>query len=318
MIHGLLYSSLLIMSRIPYPLAVFAGKLMGSCFSRLPILRREVALANIMKSFEGEMEERECREILKRAYIHFGRMIFEVPHILNLNQENLDRYVIFENEETLRNALARGKGVFMLTAHFGNWELMSAAVSMRFGGAAIVVRPIDFAPLDRVMARLRTRFGTELIPKQGAVKRMIGALREKKMLGILLDQNVDWYEGVFTPFMGRWACTNKGLALLALRTGAPVVPAFSVRQEDGRHRIIFEREVQLVTTGDKITQVEENTILFAKVIETYIRRYPDHWFWFHRRWKTRNYCELAGQIPSASLLQEGRTGTGFPILEKGD
>jgi KDO2-lipid IV(A) lauroyltransferase len=200
--------------------------------------------------------------------------------------------VVFENEENLRIALARGKGVFILTAHFGNWELMSAAVTLHFGrAAAVIVRPIDYAPLDRLVSGLRARFGTEVIAKQGAMRRIISALREQKMIGILLDQNVDWYEGVFTPFMGRWACTNKGLALMAVRTGAPVVPVFSVRENDGRHRIIFEKEVPLVI-GDKTTEVEENTILFTQVIESFVRRYPDQWFWFHRRWKTRNFCTL--------------------------
>jgi KDO2-lipid IV(A) lauroyltransferase len=102
---------------------------------------------------------------------------------------------------------------------------------------------------------------------------------------------VDWYEGVFTPFMGNWACTNKGLALMAVRTGAPVVPIFSFREEDGRHRITFEKEIPLVK-GDRTTEVEENTILFTQVIERFVRKHPDQWFWFHRRWKTRNSCAI--------------------------
>lgn len=293
MIYALIYGFVLLMSRIPFSLARLGGKVLGRGFSLIPIGRREIALGNIINCFGDRMDEGECREILKKVYIHFGRMLFEIPHILRLNHDNIERYVIFEDEGSLRNALARGKGVFLLTAHFGNWELMSAAVSMHLRrGSAIVARPIDFEPLDHLMLRLRSRFGTEVIPKQRAMRRIITALRENKMLGILLDQNVDWYEGVFTPFLGSWACTNKGLALLAAKTGAPVIPVFAVRQEDGRHRIIFEKEIPLVTSGDKTTQVEENTLLFTRVIETYIRRYPDHWFWFHRRWKTRNYCEL--------------------------
>lgn len=292
MIYSLIYSIVFLLSRIPYPLARLAGKLLGAGFSRLPIMRRDEVFGNIVRSFEGQLDEEDCRKILKRVYIHFGQMIFEVPHILRLNHENLSDYVVFENEENLRIALARGKGVFILTAHFGNWELMSAAVTLHFGrAAAVIVRPIDYAPLDRLMSGLRSRFGTEVIAKQGAMRRIISALREQKMIGILLDQNVDWYEGVFTPFMGRWACTNKGLALMAVRTGAPVVPVFSVRENDGRHRIIFEKEVPLVI-GDKTTEVEENTILFTQVIESFVRRYPDQWFWFHRRWKTRNFCTL--------------------------
>jgi KDO2-lipid IV(A) lauroyltransferase len=203
--------------------------------------------------------------------------------------------VVFENEDALFRAVKKKKGVFMLTGHFGNWELMSAATSLRIGiNNAVVVRPADFEPADRLLRTLRSRFGTEIIPKRRAMKKLLSVEKENKVIGILLDQNVDWYEGVFVPFMGRPACTNKGLALVALRTGSPVVPIFSIREPDGRYRIIFEDEVPLKRTGDKIKDTEENTAQFTQIIEKYVRKYPDHWFWFHKRWKTQPYCELDG------------------------
>ena len=325
MIYGLLYSLVFVLSRIPYGLAQFMGKLLGLLISLIPMQRKEVAARNILEAFQGQKDERTCRKILRGVYVHFGQMLFEVPHIFRLDREHLSRYVLFENEADLLAALQRRKGAFILTGHFGNWEFMSAAIKVRLGvDGAVIVRPMDFAPLDRLMVQLRTRFGTELIPKQKSMRRIIGALREKKTLGILLDQNVDWYEGTFVPFLGKWACTNNGLALLALRTGAPVVPAFAVRQEDGRHRIVFGREIELVRTGDKTTDVEENTILFTRAIEEAIRKHPDHWFWFHRRWKTRNFCPLAQEVtgntgraareevqPDAvNLSRETQNGTG--------
>jgi len=139
--------------------------------------------------------------------------------------------------------------VFFLTAHLGNWEFLCAAGSLRAGRLAVIARPADFKPLGRMITEIRTLFGTEVILKQKALRRVGSALRENKLIGILLDQNVDWYEGVYVPFFDRWACTNKGLALIALITGTPVVPAFPVRQKDGRYRIIFEKEVELRRTG---------------------------------------------------------------------
>jgi KDO2-lipid IV(A) lauroyltransferase len=124
------------------------------------------------------------------------------------------------------------------------------------------------------------------------MKKLLAAKKENKVIGILLDQNVDWYEGVFVPFLGKSACTNKGLALVALRTGSPVIPAFSVRQPDGRYRVMFEDEVSLLKTGDKIKDIEENTALFTQIIGKYVSQYPDQWFWFHKRWKTRPFCPL--------------------------
>ena len=222
--------------------------------------------------------------------MHFGQMFFEIPHIMRLDLQNINRYIVVQGEENLRQADSKGKGVLLLTAHLGNWELMSAGGSLIFGDVAVVARRSDFVPLERIITELRTRFGTEIILARVAMRHILSALKDKRRIGILLDQNVDWYQGAFVPFFGRRACTNKGLALLALKTGAPVLPLFSARDRDGRIRVIFDQEVELLRTGDKTRDVEDNTALFTQVIEAYIRKYPDQWFWFHNRWKTKNYC----------------------------
>ena len=298
MLYKLIRMIVLLMSYIPLPLAQFKGKGLGTVAYLIPMSRKAVALENIRLSFP-RMTEWEAKRFLRKIYRHFGQMLFEIPHIFRMRPHNVDKYVLFQNQEHLINALSKKRGVFLLTAHFGNWELMCAAASIRFGNTAVVARPADFAPMDRMINELRSRFGTEIIPKQKGMRRILTLAKENKIVGILLDQNVDWYEGTFVPFLGRWACANKGLALLALRTGTPVVPVFSVRQRDGRYRLIFEREVELVRTGDKTRDVEDNTALFTAIIESYVRHYPDHWFWFHKRWKTRNYCELphSSEVP---------------------
>lgn len=282
------------MSHIPFPASQFLGKMLGLAASFVPMSRANVALDNILKSFDGAMKRNHAKRLLRRVYMHFGQMFFEVPHILRLSQGNLNDYVVFEGEENLRHALAEGRGGFILSAHFGNWELTSAAMSLHFGSGAMIVRPMDFAPMDQLMNVLRSRFGTESISKQRAMRRVLGTLIEKKLVGVMLDQNIDWYDGVFVKFLGRWACTNKGLALMAIKTRSPVLPVFPVRQGDGRYRIIIGEEMRLIRTGDKTRDVEENTALFTRVIEKYVLAYPDHWFWFHKRWKTRNYCPLPG------------------------
>ena len=117
--------------------------------------------------------------------------------------------------------------------------------------------------------------------------RILRLLKQGETVGVLLDQNVSWQEGVFVNFFGELACTNAGLALLALKTGAPVIPAFNLRQADGRYRVVMGPEIPVIRTGDKDLDVEKNTELFTSVIEGYIRENPDHWFWLHQRWKTR-------------------------------
>lgn len=250
----------------------------------------------------------------RRLMGHFGAMLFELPHIFTMTEQSLARYAVFDHPERMEKALAKGKGCFILTAHFGNWELMSAATCLRYApNAAVVARPMDFPPLERLFTDLRTRFGTEVIPKDHGMRRIIRVLRENRPVGILLDQNVDWYAGVFVPFMGRPACTNKGLALMALKTGTPVVPIYALRQPDGRYRVVFEEEVHLRVTGDKTRDVEENTRIFTEIIESWVRRHPEQWFWFHRRWKTRPFCPL----PGADAPSGGRTEPGSWVESSG-
>ena len=292
MVSRLIYICIKLVSFTPLPVSRFLGRILAGVLSFLPLRRTTVSLENIRRSYNGSMGLEGAKKLNRKVLLHFSRMLFEVPHILNINKNNLEKYVTFVHEENLHRALKKGKGAFILTGHFGNWEIISAAISLRFGRLSIVARPFDFKPLDRVMQDLRSRFGGEIIPKQKAMRKILDSIRKKRIVGILLDQNVDWYAGVFVKFLGRWACTNKGLALLALKTGAPVIPAFSVRHKDGRYRIVFEDEVRLIETGDKTKNVEENTALFTRVIEDYVLKYPDQWLWFHQRWKTRPYCPL--------------------------
>ena len=302
MIDRLIHTVVLLISLIPFQMGQFLGKMLGTAIALIPLRRASVSLDNIQKCFGDIMETDELKKLNRRVLLHFGQMLFEVPHILRLNHRNLNRYVVFENKKNLDKAIQKGKGVFLLTGHFGNWELMSAAVTLVYGNTSIVVRPVDFPPLDRFLNNLRSMFGTEIISKKRGMRRIMTALKEKKMIGILLDQNVAWYEGVFVKFLGRWACTNKGLALMAIKTGTPVIPVFPVRQKDGRYRIIFENEIKFIRTDDMTADVEDNTALFSGIIENYIRKYPDHWFWFHRRWKTRPYCTL----PDSFYISQSR------------
>jgi Kdo2-lipid IVA lauroyltransferase/acyltransferase len=292
--YRLFFFFIQMMAHIPYPLGQLKGKGLGLLAYFIPMSRKKVALENIQQSFQG-ISGCEAKRLLRKVYMHFGRMLFEIPHIIKLTRQNLDHYVIFEGTEHLDRALGKEKGVFILTAHFGNWELMAAAITLLWRKTAVVVRPADFLPLDYAIGRLRSWHGAKIIPKQRAMRQIMSAVKQKTIVGVLLDQNVDWYEGSFVPFLGRWACANKGLALIALKTRTPVVPAFPIRQKDGRYRIILEKEVGLQDTGDKVGDVDANTEIFTRVIERYVKKYPDHWFWFHKRWKTKNYCPLPVQ-----------------------
>jgi KDO2-lipid IV(A) lauroyltransferase len=266
--------------------------LLGRVVGIIPIQRNIIAFDNIQRCFGNFMEKSEIKNLYRRVLMHFGQMLFEIPHILRFNHGNLNKYVVFKGEDNLHKAIGKNKGVFFLTAHFGNWEFMVVAIAIRFGNLAAVARSPNFPPFEKLLNNFRSRFGTEIIPKQKGMRKIFYALKEKKMIGMLMDQNVDWYQGVFVNFLGRQACSNKGLALMALRTQTPVIPCFSVRRKDGRYNIVFGEEQELIRTGDITKDIEENTALFTGIIEKQIEEYPDHWFWFHRRWKTLPYCTL--------------------------
>jgi KDO2-lipid IV(A) lauroyltransferase len=248
---------------------------------------RRIVQRNLTLAF-GKKTDKERTEIARSVFRNLGRVMAEFSFTPRLSEENVSRYVLVEGGENFHRAREKGKGVLFLTAHFGNWEWMAATFPLSFRCPChVVVRPLDNRFLDGIVERLRTCTGNHTIPKQKSMGRMLRLLKEGGVVGVLLDQNVAWQEGIFVNFFGELACTNIGLALLALKTGAPVLPAFNIRQADGRYRMVIEPEIPLIRTGYKNMDVEKNTELFNSVIERYVREYPDHWFWLHQRWKTR-------------------------------
>jgi len=285
------------MSYIPVSLGRFFGRILGDAISLLPFARLKVSLENIKNTLGYSMTDSEINSLNRRVYEHFGRTLFELTHLFRINNQNLDEYVVFEGAENLVKALSKGRGAFILSAHLGNWEMITAAVSIRFGGLCAVASPQHSPAINRLINTIRTRSGMEVIPKKNGMKKMISAIRQNKMVGILLDLNAKWDQGVFVDFLGRPSCTNKGLALIALKMDTPVIPVFSVREKDGLYHIIIGEEVKLIRTGDRTVEIEENTALFTRIIESYVKKYPDQWLWIHRRWKTLPYCPLPDDKP---------------------
>jgi KDO2-lipid IV(A) lauroyltransferase len=271
--------------RFSWKLAEFFGRVWFQVDRR----HRQIALSNLRIAWGNELSENERRTIARRNFIHLARVLLELPYLRKLTPDDLDGFVAFHGIEHLKGALEKGRGVLVLASHFGNWELMALAFSLRYRPINIVVRPLDNPLLDNLIAKIRIRGGNQLIPKKGSARKMLRLLAAGEVVALLLDQNAAWYEGVFIPFFNKIACTNKALSSIALRTGAPVIPAFNVRQPEGSYQIFFQPEVVLDRSGDATRDVEENTAKFNKTIETYVRRYPEQWFWVHQRWKTRPY-----------------------------
>ncbi|KIX12926.1 lysophospholipid acyltransferase family protein [Dethiosulfatarculus sandiegensis] len=272
----------------PLPLARFFGKGLGSLGFKLDQRHREIILRNIAESFPEKSREWVTKTSLD-CYRHLGKVVMEIPKLLAYPPEKIASLTRFHGLPPERLKSFRETGVLLLTGHIGNWEWASVASGHALGPAAVVARPIDWPPADRLVNSWRTKTGHEVVPKANSARRILRGLMKKEAIGVLLDQNVDWYDGEWVDFFGRPACTNKGLALLALRTKAPVVPFYCHRADDGLFDVYFGEEVPLVKTGDKTKDVWQNTQNYTKVLEGIIRQKPEQWFWLHQRWKTRPY-----------------------------
>ena len=271
---------------IPLGLRRAIFKAMFRLFYHASAKQRLIALHNIKSSFpEKSMEEVE--DIAKGVFRHIGIVAAEFFELPSITKENLHEWVVVEGLEHVEEGEKQGKGLLSIIGHFGNWELMPVSFPLVGYQTNVVYRPLDSPVMDNLATWVRTKNGNTLIPKGGSGKKIIRLLKENKIIGILSDQNVASREGIFVDFFGRPACTSVGTAVLALQSGAPVIPAFMPRMPDGRYKLLFLPPVEITRTDDYESDLRVNTQRFTKVMEDIIRQYPDQWFWIHQRWKTK-------------------------------
>lgn len=247
--------------------------------------RRRTALTNLALAFPG-LSPAERRRICRRSFQHLGVTCVELCAALARPITQALAAIRLEGLHHLEGVMTAHGRALILTAHLGNWELLPVANRLTGYPLAIVVRPLDSAWLNALADGLRRKSGVELIEKRGALRPVLRALGGGRMVGILLDQNAARREGVFVPFFGRPASTSKSLALLALRTGAPVIPIFIRRDAAGGHRVTIGPPLPAPTGGGE-GAVVELTRRCTETIEAAIREAPEQWLWIHNRWRTR-------------------------------
>jgi len=276
-----------VLGALPRPLARAACIVLAHLVYWLHPRLRRVGMRNLEIAFP-EKARAERRRILQGAFTSLGRQLAEFCLFPRYTKENASQVILYDGFENFEAAHRRGKGVIFLTAHFGCWELSSFFHSLCGHPLYIVVRPLDNPYLNALVDRYRTLHGARSFGKQDFARGLIAATRAGESVGILMDQNAMRDAGVFVDFFGKPACTATGPARVALHTGAAVLPGFSVWDAQiGRYRLRFEPPLALVRTGDDEADATANTALFTKVIEGYVRKYPEQWLWVHRRWKTR-------------------------------
>ncbi len=276
-----------VLAVLPRPLARFAGMSMGWAVWLLFGRLRRVGMRNQQIAFP-EKSRRERRKIVRRMFLHLGRQLAEFCKFPQYTRENVSKVIIYDGIENFEAAQARGKGVLFLTAHLGGWELSSFMHSIHGHAMHIVARGLDNPYVDRLVRRYRTLHGNRIFDKDDYARGLLKAIRDGETVGILMDTNMTPPQGIFADFFGVPACTASGLARVALRTQAAVLPGFAFwDRQIGKYRLHMAPALSLIRSGDDEADVIANTRLFNQTIEAYVRKYPEQWLWVHRRWKTR-------------------------------
>jgi KDO2-lipid IV(A) lauroyltransferase len=269
------------------PLAALsaAGALAGRLAHLLDRRHRRIARDNLASALGAQLRPGQARRIVGGCFAHFGRITFEALGFARLGPADIGRVVRYEGLEHIRAAYAGGKGVLLFSGHFGHWELIALMQGFLGLRLHLVARPLDNRALERQLARLRGRSGNGLIHKRLAARRILQVLRSGEGVAIVLDQDAR-RTGVFVPFFGRPASTTPTLALMALRTGAAIVPTYSIPLGRGRYRVVYEPAIAVRPSGDLDRDVLELTATCTGRIEAWVRERPELWLWMHRRWKT--------------------------------
>lgn len=290
-LHRIEYAAYLLVrgaSRLfPHPWARRFGRSLGSLACVIDGRHRRVAEKNLAIAFP-ELPRSEHRRLARESFRHFGGAVCDAISATRFDLVELCRRFRFEGWEHVEAAEAAGRGYFVLGSHLGYWEFSARPIGLFRGTIHAVARPTDNPHLDRELRSLRESSGYEVIPKQGAARRMMQVLKSGGRVGILIDQRVQPREAISVPFFGRAALTTPALARLSLRTGAPVLPVFAYAEAGGRYRFVahpplFPTEVTSATSEE--VAVSELTARYLATTEKEIREHPPEWLWMHDRWR---------------------------------
>lgn len=265
------------------------GKLAGSLLFALDARHRAVTLSNLDIAFGDSKTPQEKYTIARDTFRHFGTMLFEMISLGNAPWRKMGQLVEFEGVELYERARAKGRGVLMVGAHYGNWEIHAVAHGFRFKPMSVVARQLDNPHYNRWLERIRNMPGNGVIYKQQALTQVMRSIKDGETVGVVVDQNVTLEDGIFIDFFGRKAASTPVASLIGLKTGAVLVPVFAFPLPNGRYRCVYEQPIdpEDYANIDRDRAVFEMTQQCAKVLENYVRRNPQFWLWMHRRWKTR-------------------------------
>ncbi|MEA5001101.1 MAG: lysophospholipid acyltransferase family protein [Endomicrobiaceae bacterium] len=286
--HYIEYISLVSFMALLHLLPVSAARKISVLFAKTAFTFIPIRKKHIIDSLSAAFPDKKQDEIIniaKDVYIRFANTIVEIMFFKKMSKQQLKEMVNFQNLYLLEKAKKDGKGAILLSAHFGNWELLAISFAQRAPLSVIVAQQENLL-VDKLIDDIRSGKGYKTIYKDNmAFKWVLKALKRNEFVAILADQDAG-RQGVFVPFFGRYASTAKGPAVFALRAGCPVYASFCSRQKDGRYIATFQ-EIEKPDTGDEEKDIEIIMSKYSEILQENIERNPSSWFWFHRRWKTK-------------------------------
>ena len=276
-----------ILGIIPLRMSLFVSACMGKISYKVLKKHRDIAITNLNNVF-GDDPNLDVSKIAENVFVNLAKNGAEWIKFPGLNEKNISNLVKeFRGEEYLKESTARGKGTIIMAFHFGNWELLNLYLTIKGYGGMVIARRLYFHKYDKMIARIRKRPGINLIYRDESPKKILKHLKNGGILGVLADQDVDSVEGIHVDFFNKPAYTPVAPVKLGLTTGASLLPCFVVRDTDNKFKVIVEKPIILDRSGDKDEDVKKYTQEWTKVLENYVRKYPDQWVWIHRRWKTQ-------------------------------
>lgn len=289
--YSIFWLALQVMGRLPRPLARHFGVSLATLFSWMLPKKLQTARSNLDLAFP-EWSEKKKRSLISQMIRQMGWMGAEFTHFPKYDKKSIEQIVLLDGFENYLNALEKGNGVLLMSAHMSAFELFPIVCAHHGYPIHFLVRSIDNTRVNEKVNEYRSISESRPIDKKNSAHKLLKILKLGGTVGILIDQNTLPSEGIFVNFFGRAACTSTGLARLALTSQAAVVPAFILWDESlGKYLARFDPPLDIIRTGNKSFDIQENTQRFTCVIEKYVRRYPDQWNWIHNRWKNQPHSE---------------------------
>lgn len=285
--HALEYGVVLalrwLVGAVSEPVSHRIGTWIGLLFYTLDRGHRRLAVRQLRAAFPVRSED-ECQAIARQTFVHFGNSVVALLRASTKTPSEILATFEIEGKDRVEAAHASGRGVIVVTGHFGYWELHNLVHPLVLPPMSVLARPLDNPHLHAFVERVRSMTGNKVVYRQGAMRRVLRALQQNECVGILIDQHIHGADAVPVDFFGRPAATTAAVAELALRTGAALVPAFTIPLADGRCKLIFEHPVELppAAAGDRVLALTQRC---TDILEMYVRRYPHLWLWMHRRWR---------------------------------